>query len=63
MKLPNLIPLVVFIIIAGIIWFIARNKDEKKTINVRSHKRTITVKGHSRNKPKAKKKNRRSGRR
>jgi hypothetical protein len=63
MKLPNLTPLVVLIIIAGIIWFITKNKEEKKTTNVRSYKRTITVKGHSRSKPKAKKKSRRNGKR
>jgi hypothetical protein len=63
MKLPNLIPLIIVLIIAGIIWFITKNKEDEKTTPVRSHKRTITVKGHSRSKPKPKSKNRRSGKR
>jgi hypothetical protein len=63
MKLPNLIPLIIFLTIVGIILFITRNKEEKKNTNVRSYKKTITVKGHSRSKPKQKSKNRRSSKR
>lgn len=65
MNPSNLIPLIIALIIAGIIWFIIKNKEEEKTTPVRSHKRTITVKGHSRSKPKSKpkSKNRRSGKR
>ncbi|NJM23971.1 MAG: hypothetical protein HC907_38025 [Richelia sp. SM1_7_0] len=63
MKLPNPTLLIILLIVAGIIWFTTKNKEDKKTTDVRSHKRTITVKGHSRSKPKHKSKNRRSGKR
>lgn len=61
MKLPNLTPFVIFLIIAVIILLVTRKKKDKETSYVRAHKRTITVPGHHRSKPKAKKKNRRSG--
>jgi len=62
MKPPNLTPflIVIFLIAAGIIWFIIKRKQEKKTTNVRPYTRTITVPGHKRNQPKSKRKNRRS---
>jgi hypothetical protein len=63
MKLPNLIPFAIVLIIAGIILFITKNKKQEKTINVRPYKKTITVRGHSKSKPKPKSKNRRSGKR
>lgn len=65
MTIPNLIPFIVILIIVGIVLFVTRNKEEKKPISVRTHKRTITVKGHSRSNPnnKAKSKKRRSSKR
>lgn len=63
MKLPNLTPFVIFLIIAGIILLLTRKKKEKETSYVRPYKKTITVKGHSRSKSKTKSKNRRSGKR
>jgi hypothetical protein len=55
--------LIIFLVVVGLIWLVTKNKEEKKTVNVRPYKKTITVKGYSRSKSKPKKKNRSSGKR